>query len=159
MSTLSSDSLYARPIPPDPEVKRAEALAEWVDDSARGLDEKDLNTLRNLSHTISALGLLSVVAAVVCGFYLLRPGSQVAVVLVFLIASLVAAGGYRSRPSWVRQFGFLHCTLLIFTLSLPAVIGVLGLFALYRAEQLFGDDRFHHDELEEEWKRRRALKK
>lgn len=152
MNTLELETSPTEPTQQDLAAERAAA-----NESIRSLGDKELSVLRTLSHVMSVLGLLAVVAVVVTGAFLFNPtpSTNIPLIVGALLVSLLAAFAYQVRPSWGRAMGFVHCATLIPTMVVLAVVGVLGMLVLLKSGRLFGSAKFPHKELEAEWMRRK----
>ena len=125
------------------------------------MDTPSLKVLRNDSHTIRALGALSVLAAIVGPMIILfapqeeSPGLAYAIGGgFFLFFGLVSYCSWW-RPSWGRIPGILYCALALFSFPIGTIIGILGIISYARGGPLFGPDRYPHSVLDAEWKYRK----
>jgi hypothetical protein len=130
----------------------------------KDMPTRDLNKLRNDSHSIRAIAMLMMLGA---GFVLLVVGMMLAgeggIYEAWLFEGIVlvqglVAFGLLKRPNWGRVVGFIAAVFMLLGFPVGTVIGVLFLISLVRGKRLFGPDRIPHKDLETEWKYRRKNK-
>lgn len=74
--------------------------------------------------------------------------------------SCIATIGLFMRSTWGRIVGILACIGMIFNLHfISIIVGIAGLFALFKAPELFGPKRILHKDLKKEYKIRKREKR
>ena len=63
------------------------------------------------------------------------------------LQTIVAAIGLMMRTNWGRIIGIIVLSQNIYNVPMGTIVSVVGLFALFKAEELFGNDRITHKEL------------
>lgn len=130
----------------------------------KDMPTRDLNKLRNDSHSIRAIaGLMMLGMGLVLLVVGLMIGGEGGVYEVGLFVGIVlvqglVAFGLLKRPNWGRVIGFISAAFMLLGFPIGTLIGVFFLISLVRGERLFGPDRLLHKDLETEWKYRRKNK-
>jgi hypothetical protein len=130
------------------------------------LSYKELKKLRNHSSTITTLGVLWTLGALLqlfAAIALLAAGAAdedatAPIVLVLGLFSTVSAIGAFTRAAWGRGIGILMCVLSLLGFPIGTLIGILGLIAFGNGARLFGPDRYIGKELNKEYKHRKRNK-
>jgi hypothetical protein len=152
MTDLRSDTVPMN----HPEGSAEDPVLQW-------LEFKQLQQLRNLSHSIRSLGFLwgfSGLVAVYLGATMIAAhGRDMSLGLLLVPYGLVTAtvGPYSAwaRPRWGRVVCMVLCIPSLGQLPYGTLLGVLSLMALSGAEPLFSDHKIPHKELEAAFKARR----
>lgn len=137
----------------------------------KDMPTRDLNKLRNDSHSIraiAALMLLSVLgfsiifgSVIMVGISLGTSGvgmAELAAIGIFVIIPGFTGYALLKRPKWGRVVGFISGVFMLLGFPIGTLIGIFFLISLIRGERLFGPDRIPHKDLETEWKYRRKNK-
>lgn len=133
------------------------------------LDPQKLKQLYNDSRSIYTLCLLWGLAAFI---FLMAAGLGMAsgrdplmdrlLVGSFLLALatlyIVTIVGCSLRVVWGRWCAFVLCILMLFGFPLGTIIGIMGLLALKRSPELFGENRYSRQQLADEYKRQKSLR-
>ena len=126
------------------------------------LNFKQLKKLYARSQNITAITGLIVIAAiffVVASF--INDVDEVAVTVIMLLIAvlyIVTAVGLIKRNQWGRRLGIGICCLSLLNIPIGTLIGLAGLFAFFKAPELFGPDRVTHKAIKEEVKYRKQNK-
>lgn len=134
------------------------------------LDDKALKKLYYRSCNVNAIAFLLMLGSAFSVLLALgnwySEGSvgftqEIGQILFFSLAGCQFAGfiGLAIRSVWGRIFGFIGCTIMLINIPLGTLIGIVGLVALSKAPELFGQARVTHKELKAEFKQRKCLKK
>jgi len=126
------------------------------------MDFKALQKLYYRSHNVSSIAGLMVLGVILIAFLTFKATDQdmhlnpfLLVLMVFYIVTIV---GLILRSAWGRILGIIVCILSLFNLPLGTIIGIMGLFAFFKAPELFGDDRITHKDIKAVWKERKKTK-
>ena len=76
--------------------------------------------------------------------------------IVFHIACII---GLIGRASWGRKLGIFVCLISLIYIPLGTIIGIMGLFAFFKAPELFGEGRITHKEIKETYNTRKKMMK
>lgn len=76
--------------------------------------------------------------------------------LAFYIASII---GLYNRTSWGRGLGIFVCILSLLNIPLGTIIGIMGLFAFFKAPELFGENRITHKAVKEAFNKKKKMRK
>ena len=156
---MSEPNLYAAPTTTS--AAPSEGNAKFLH-----LTDKQLKKLRTRSSNVSAIAVIAFLGAVGFGFAVYSGvvdiGGGAAGYGVTALLLLVGVG-LSFRTNWGRVLGLIFCLPLCLHFPIGTLIGAAGLFALGKAPELFGQNRFLHKEIDTEVKRRqrelKALKK
>ena len=74
---------------------------------------------------------------------------------VFLLVGIV---GLIPRTSWGRITGIVLCIIMLRNFPVGTAVGIMGLFAFFKAPELFGEGRITHKELRKVYLERRKNK-
>jgi hypothetical protein len=72
----------------------------------------------------------------------------------FYIACII---GLIGRTSWGRKLGIFVCCISLINIPLGTIIGIMGLFAFFKAPELFGEGRLTHKELKKTFSTRKKM--
>ena len=128
------------------------------------LNFKQLKKLFNRSQNVTAITGLIVIGAIsllVLGIISLGETGEFATAMALIFISLLyilTAVGLTKRNSWGRKLGIGICTLSLINIPLGTLIGLAGLFAFFKAPELFGENRITHKSLKEEYTYRKKNK-
>lgn len=137
------------------------------DSEFEDLDDESLKKLYHRSCNVSCIAFLLVLAvfSMVDIVYSLPRifdlkfevviGVGIGVILFFLITVV----GLIMRTSWGRIMGIFVCILSLVSIPIGTLVGVAGLFAFFKAPNLFGENRVTHKALKAEFKIRKKRKK
>lgn len=126
------------------------------------LNFKELKKLYHRSCNISAIAGLLVLGGVVSVALIIfkPPGDQMNWIFPCLAAFyLLSAFGLIKRTSWGRVLGVIVCILSLINIPIGTIIGIFGLFALFGAPELFGNNRVLHKDLKKEFKEQKQRAK
>ena len=83
--------------------------------------------------------------------------------LVTAVIYLITAAALLKRSSWSRALGTMVSLMSIITIPylnlFGVIIGSYGLLAFFRTPQLFGENRFTHEQLKTEFRIQKKLRK
>ena len=74
----------------------------------------------------------------------------------FFLTCIVGTIGVTMRTGWGRIAGIVACCIMLLKIPIGTIIGIVGLFAFFKAKELFGNGRIHHGELKTAY---RAIKR
>ncbi|NJM37517.1 MAG: hypothetical protein HC845_06445 [Akkermansiaceae bacterium] len=127
------------------------------------LEDKAFNKLYYRSCNVSGLAALISLGLLIIGGGLLLSNNILSsskyIFIALLVINSITLIGLVKRTRWGRVMGVLVCILSLMNIPLGTLIGIVGLFALLGAPNLFGPDRVLHKDLKAEFKRRKQLKK
>ena len=124
----------------------APALADYTPAQIKKLYYRSCNV--SAIAGLMLIGVFAIGALLVWG----KPGGDLGsfdnpVLLVMMIMNLVGAIGIIQRSDWGRIAGIIACFLMLINVPLGTIIGIVGLFAFFKAKELFGPDRIRHRDL------------
>jgi len=79
-------------------------------------------------------------------------------VLVVILIFMIAVIGIVMRTDWGRIAGIIACFILLLSFPLGTICGVVGLFAFFKAKELFGPARLRHREVKVAFKAVKRLR-
>lgn len=137
----------------------------------KDLDWKRLRKMYLRSCNVSCINFLVLLGALVLGaasLGLALPGLETGdsdglstfsiifgVIALFYIVTFITL--YK-RSRFGRVCGIICCLFMLINPPFGTIIGIAGLFAFFKAPELFGDDRFTHKTLKAEYKYRKKNK-
>jgi hypothetical protein len=109
------------------------------------------------------IGAIAIIALVIYQSNLAsKQGGFIIIPPIFYIQigfSIIAAVGLFLRTIWGKMVGIIACILMLISIPIGTIIGITGLFALFKSPELFGPDRLTHKDLKKEYKTRKREKR
>lgn len=144
-----------------------------ITDKLQGLDFKQLKKLYYRSCNVNVITFLAGLCLIVlpimallpnAEFMALLPNAEYKPFMKFVIVGLavfygVAAVGLFKRTAWGRILGIIVCVMALINIPFGTAIGAFGLFAFFKAPELFGSNRVTHRELKTEFNLQKAVMK
>lgn len=127
------------------------------------MEWKALEKLYYRSCNVSGLVALMCLGVLLYGGVLLSSNTFEGAVAIFMYALLVfyvaCIVGLVNRTAWGRGLGIFVCIFSLLNIPLGTIIGLMGLFAFFKAPELFGEGRITHKAVKEAFNKRKKMRK
>lgn len=165
INEIETDNPYAPP-------KSEKLIKQYSNEIFKLYNHKQLRKLYYRSSNINAIVVLTIIVISFSSLVVVSlpkerldyTNGELFVFFSILAFCLVTCFGLYKRTSWGRVLGIILCVLIFFYIPLNPfigllgmLIGVMGLFAFFKAPELFGKDRITHKLLRAEYKYRTSF--
>jgi hypothetical protein len=139
-----------------------------ITDKLQGLDFKQLKKLYYRSCNVNAFNFFLGLGSIGLLFLLISPINEYESFTKYTEKSMklvsvgqavfyaVAVVGLFKRTAWGRIVGIIVCVIILINFPIGTAMGAFGLFAFFKAPELFGSNRVTHRELKTEFTLQKA---